>query len=120
MPDNIEKGKVVRMTFYEYNIASAKTDCYPNDCKPWVYALGLAGEAGELCDKLKKMYRDNGGAPNPDIIDALSYECGDVLWYLTQFAKSIGFTLEEVAMLNAAKLADRQRRNAIHGSGDNR
>lgn len=118
--DNEKKGKVVRMTFNEYNVASAKTDIYPSGCKPWVYALGLAGETGELCDNLKKMYRDNNGAPNPDIIDALSLECGDVLWYLTQFAKSIGFTLEEVAIMNAAKIADRQRRNAIHGSGDDR
>jgi NTP pyrophosphatase (non-canonical NTP hydrolase) len=108
------------MTFNEYNIESAKTDIYPNDCKPWVYALGLAGETGELCDKLKKMYRDNNGAPNPDIIDALSKECGDVLWYLAQFAKSIGFTLEDIAMMNIAKLASRKARGVIGGSGDER
>lgn len=108
------------MTFNEYNIASAKTDQYPNECKPWVYALGLAGETGELCDKLKKMYRDNGGAPNPDIIHALSKECGDVLWYLTQFAKSLGFTLEDVALINIDKLASRAKRGVIGGSGDDR
>ena len=108
------------MTFMEYNAASAKTDIYPNQCKPWVYALGLAGESGELCDKLKKMYRDHNGAPSPEIIEGLKGECGDVLWYLTQFAKSLGFTLEEIAEANIKKLADRQARNKIHGSGDNR
>ena len=108
------------MTFVEYNAASAKTDIYPNQCKPWVYALGLAGETGELCDKLKKMYRDHNGAPSPEIIEGLKGECGDVLWYLTQFAKSLGFTLEEIAEANIKKLADRQARNKIHGSGDNR
>lgn len=108
------------MTFTEYNAASAKTDIYPNQCKPWVYALGLAGETGELCDKLKKMYRDHNGAPSPEIIEGLKGECGDVLWYLTQFAKSIGFTLEDIAEANVKKLADRQARGKINGSGDNR
>ena len=108
------------MTFTEYNAASAKTDIYPNQCKPWVYALGLAGETGGLCDKLKKMYRDNNGAPSSEIIEGLKGECGDVLWYLTQFARSLGFTLEEIAEANIEKLTDRQARNKIHGSGDNR
>lgn len=108
------------MTFTEYNTESAKTDIYPNDCKPWIYALGLTGEAGELSDKLKKMYRDHNGAPSPEIIDGLAKECGDVLWYLTQFAKSIGFTLEDIAKMNIEKLKSRAERNKIHGSGDNR
>lgn len=108
------------MTFDEYNTESAKTDIYPSDCKPWVYALGLAGETGELCDKLKKMYRDNNGAPNNDIILHLFFECGDVLWYLTQFAKSLGFSLEDVAKQNISKLKSRKERGKLNGSGDDR
>ena len=108
------------MTFNEYNMESAKTDIYPSDCKPWVYALGLSGEAGELCDKLKKVYRDNNGTPNKDTVQHLMLQCGDVLWYLTQFAKSIGFTLEEVALHNIYKLKSRKERNKLSGSGDDR
>ena len=49
------------LKFSEYCKAAAMTDHYPNECKPWVYALGLTGESGELADKIKKVYRDDGG-----------------------------------------------------------
>lgn len=45
---------------------------------------------------------------------------GDVLWYLAVFADHLDIKLQDIADLNLEKLADRQRRNKLSGSGDNR
>ena len=45
---------------------------------------------------------------------------GDVLWYLAMLARYLGTDFEKVAELNIEKLTDRQKRNKIHGAGDNR
>jgi len=91
--------------------------------------LGLAGEAGEVSEKVKKLFRDdevNFMADNlTDEIEyekarAIALECGDVLWYLANIANDLGYSLEEIADMNIAKLTDRKYRNTIHGSGDTR
>lgn len=78
-------------------------------------ALGLAGEAGEFVEKMKKRIRD--GVFDRELA---AKELGDVLWYLSQLAKDIDYTLEDIAKMNLQKLADRRARNKIHGSGDER
>jgi NTP pyrophosphatase (non-canonical NTP hydrolase) len=82
--------------------------------------LGLADESGEVAGKIKKVLRDHGGKVSPEIREALKQELGDVLWYLTQIATSLNYTLEEIAEANIRKLADRLERGVIGGSGDNR
>lgn len=67
------------------------------------YALGLAGEAGEVVDLLKKHWGHN----KPLDRDSLRLELGDVLWYVTALARQFGFTLEEVADANNQKLQAR-------------
>ena len=106
--------------FNEYCKAAATTDRYPNECKPWVYALGLTGEAGELADKIKKVYRDKGGVFKQEEREAIAKELGDVLWYLTRLGATLGFSLEQIAEMNIEKLADRAKRGKIGGSGDER
>jgi NTP pyrophosphatase (non-canonical NTP hydrolase) len=44
-------------------------------------ALGLAGEAGEFTDKVKKVLRDHDKKLSEDNIPDLVKELGDVLWY---------------------------------------
>lgn len=108
------------MNMEEYGKLAASTDRYPNNCKPWVYALGLAGEAGETCDKIKKVYRDKSGVFKAEEREAIAKELGDVLWYVTRLAACLGFGLDEIADMNVKKLADRAERGTIKGSGDNR
>lgn len=82
--------------------------------------LGLASEAGELAGKLKKILRDRGGKPNYEDVQSLRAEVGDCLWYVAQVCTAMGDSLETIAEDNLAKLADRQERGVIGGSGDNR
>jgi NTP pyrophosphatase (non-canonical NTP hydrolase) len=82
--------------------------------------LGLVGETGEIAEKAKKIVRDKGSDfANWDIED-LKKELGDTLWYLAVLADHFDIELEDVAKVNIAKLADRQQRAALGGSGDNR
>ena len=88
---------------------------------PIVYcAMGLAGESGEVCEKIKKLYRDKQGQIDFKDKEALSKELGDVLWYVATLAHYAGLSLHNIADLNLAKLASRKLRNKIQGEGDNR
>jgi NTP pyrophosphatase (non-canonical NTP hydrolase) len=77
----------------------------------------IAGEAGEVAEKLKKAYRDSGGR-----VDRLAMcrELGDVAYYLTRYAHRLGYTLAQVLDENVAKLNDRESRGVLRGSGDRR
>lgn len=77
--------------------------------------LGLTSEAGEVAGKLKKRIRDN-------VFDKKAFlaEVGDVLWYIAGICSVCDVDLEDVAKENINKLIDRQNRNMISGSGDNR
>lgn len=81
-------------------------------------ALGLVGEAGEVAEKIKKFYRDNGNYA--ETRSAIRKELGDVLWYLAECASVFGIKLSDIAQTNLEKLADRRVRNVIGGSGDER
>ena len=78
--------------------------------------LGLVGEAGEVAEKIKKLIRDNNKYANEEIMK----ELGDVVFYATALANIYGRGLQEVLELNIQKLDDRQKRNKLRGSGDNR
>lgn len=79
-------------------------------------AMAMCGEVGEFSEKVKKAWRDG---TELDKRAALK-ELGDVLWYLTAAAKDLGFTLQQVAEENIAKLKARRANGTIHGSGDDR
>lgn len=82
--------------------------------------LGLVGEAGETADKVKKVLRDKDGVINEEDKLEITKELGDVLWYVASIARYLGVPLEQVAKLNIEKLEGRQKRNLLHGEGDNR
>ena len=83
-------------------------------------ALGLAGEAGELANKVKKVLRDHGGHLSEEAREAILAELGDVLWYVAQVATDLGESLEAVAQANLAKLRSRKERGRLGGDGDDR
>jgi NTP pyrophosphatase (non-canonical NTP hydrolase) len=109
------------MRFSEYQQAARQTAIYPDRGQNIAYpALGLAGEAGEVAEKVKKVIRDNGGVVDADTKQALKKELGDVFWYIAALCDEVGLDMADVAESNIKKLRDRQQRNVLHGSGDNR
>lgn len=110
------------LTLDEYQEAARATAVYPTGdatIPPGMYpALGLAGEAGEVAEKIKKYWRD--GLDFVETQRALVKELGDVLWYVSQLARDWDISLEYVAEQNLAKLADRKSRGVLKGSGDDR
>ena len=112
------------MTFDDYARKARATAAYPAAATLLYPVLKLAGEAGEVAEKLGKLMRDEGWTPGspltPDQRDALALELGDVLWYVAAVAHDLDLPLDEVAGRNVAKLADRQERGVISGSGDTR
>ena len=45
----------------DYQVWSRKTAIYAADIAVQYTALGLAGEVGEICNEIKKVYRDDDG-----------------------------------------------------------
>lgn len=70
-------------------------------------SLGLAGESGEVVELTKKLLRDDRLQLTEDRKELFKGELGDVLWYIANLAKALGFTLEEVAEYNIQKLKKR-------------
>jgi len=70
-------------------------------------ALGLNGEAGEVAESIKKIYRDGGGVFTSERKRAILLECGDVLWYLACLTRELNTDLQEVAEMNLEKLGKR-------------
>jgi len=77
-------------TFDEFQAAAVKTAIYPEETKVLYPALGLAGEAGEVANKVKKIIRDDG----------------------------LVITIERQAQVTI--LASRQERGTLKGDGDDR
>lgn len=107
------------MTLNDYQHGARLTAVYPDEYKLIYPALGLAGEAGEAVEKIKKAVR-KGGTDYMRHLDVagLVKELGDVMWYVANVASDIGVTLEGVAMVNLEKLQDRANRGVIKGEGD--
>jgi len=81
---------------YALRTASPKTD--------WLTCvLGLNGESGEIADIVKKSRAQGHNVSNTDYVK----ELGDVLWYVAVGAKSLGYSLGEIAEKNVEKLKKR-------------
>ena len=109
------------MEFNAYQVGAKTTAIYPKEAAVEYLTLGLASEAGEVADKVKKHIRDaSGDYPDADFVSAVSKELGDVLWYTAVLAWELGVDLSDIAEKNIRKLFDRQSRDMIKGSGDER
>ena len=112
------------MSFDDYQEEAVSFAFYPKSTEwelPFYPALGLAGEAGEVVEKIKKLMRDTDAKIlTEDQKREIAKELGDVLWYVANLAADIDYDLEEIAGMNIEKLQSRKERNALKGSGDNR
>ncbi len=93
------------LTLEEYQALAARTAGAGGrgDRRLMVSALGLAGEAGEFANLVKKF------TAHGHVVDqsALADELGDVLWYVAEAATSCGLDLGEIAAQNVLKLSER-------------
>ena len=109
------------MDFDHYQVLSQKTAVYPrNDLGLAYTVLGLNGEAGEVGELIKKMYRDENGRLSDARRSKLKKELGDVLWYVAATACEAELSLTDIAQTNLEKLADRANRGVVKGDGDER
>lgn len=65
--------------------------------------LGLAGEAGEICDLLKKGIFHQHGID----VAKVREELGDLMWYIAAVCTKLDISLDEVLDQNVAKLKRR-------------
>lgn len=89
----------------EYQLLAERTSGAGKDGerRKIIAALGLAGEAGEFANMVKKLTAHGHNIPAIELAE----ELGDVLWYLSEAATSCGLTLNEIATMNIDKLRAR-------------
>ncbi len=92
-------------TLNEYQKLAARTAGSGQDGerREIIAALGLAGEAGEFANIIKKKTAHGHTFEN----DEIKEELGDVLWYLAEAATASGLDLAEIAQMNVEKLKKR-------------
>ena len=109
------------LTANDYQTAALRTAIYPNQGSNFIYpTLGLVGEAGEVAEKVKKIIRDGDGTLTDPDREKIALEVSDICWYIAVLAYELDFSLEEIMTMNLNKLASRQERGVLSGSGDNR
>ena len=94
------------MTLAEFQELAARTSGQDRSKKLHyltISALGIAGEAGEVADLIKK---EVGHGQTYDETKFVK-ELGDVLWYVADLCTLRGISLEEVARVNIEKLRKR-------------
>jgi NTP pyrophosphatase (non-canonical NTP hydrolase) len=110
------------MTFDEYQKQALTTAHNHPDTlmDKTIWAMGVAGEAGEVVEKWKKIVAYKEGKISDEDLAELGKELGDVVWYIAVFADSLGLSFDELMHRNLEKLKSRKARGVIKGAGDNR
>ncbi|WP_107838403.1 nucleoside triphosphate pyrophosphohydrolase family protein [Metasolibacillus meyeri] len=90
------------MNFNEYQELAART-ANEHEGELVNYGLGIAGEAGEVADLIKKAIFHGHTINNVEV----KKELGDVLWYLANIARLAGLELNDIAQANIDKLKKR-------------
>lgn len=67
------------------------------------YSMGLAGEAGEVIDYLKKVLHHDHDLD----VEEIKKELGDLLWYMSALATTFDINMNQVAQMNIDKLKKR-------------
>lgn len=108
----IERTRRRQMTLETWLAETNKTAIYPDsftkDLAGVVYcALGLAGEAGEVADEIKKVIRNDSAIITPERKKKLCLEMGDVMWYWLRLTKELDLDIEDIMHENLKKLTQR-------------
>lgn len=109
------------MNLNEYQNLARQT-ASPKDKKNELFnlLLGISGEASEIAEKTRKIIRDHDSDFSKLDTKDLTKELGDVLWHVAILADYFDIELDTVGTANIEKLASRQQRGVLNGSGDNR
>jgi NTP pyrophosphatase (non-canonical NTP hydrolase) len=92
-------------TLNQYQVEALRTAALSPDLdfRRTILALGIAGEAGEVADIIKKEV----GHRHYEDASVMAKELGDVLWYIAVLADAYGHSLSDIASINIAKLKAR-------------
>lgn len=103
------------LTFDEYQ-ANAELTMQKSDDPNMLanFALGLAGEAGEVIELVKKHLYHGKDLDK----SALTKELGDLLWYVSAVCTQVGIELDDVADQNLTKLSARYPNGFVKGGGN--
>tara|TARA_R100001082_G_C4358844_1_gene158281 strand:- start:930 stop:1286 length:357 start_codon:yes stop_codon:yes gene_type:complete len=114
--DDIEAFEIFNSSqMNDYQRAAVSTAIYKKEHAVIYPALGLAAEAGEVANKVKKILRDGKFDK-----EAIADEVGDCMWYIAALCRDLNIDMQEIADNNIKKLKDRLERGVISGSGDDR
>ena len=116
----MERRNMSTITAADYQQKASETAIFPKQKALEYITLGLTGEAGEIANKVKKLIRDGPENRPPTWREDISYEIGDVLWYCSELAGNINYTLGMIAAQNLIKLDKRKAKGTLGGSGDTR
>ena len=107
------------MTFDELakvNITRCRRWHDPESWSPQMWGLAAAGEMGETCNALKKLWRaDNGIQQNavPDdraaLVRSVAMEIGDTVVYLDLLAQRLGLRLEDCVRDTFNRISEREK-----------
>jgi NTP pyrophosphatase (non-canonical NTP hydrolase) len=107
--------KYENLNFKSYQDMASETAIYKHEHQVIYPALGLAAEAGEVANKVKKILRDGKFDR-----EAIADEVGDCLWYIAPRCRDINVDMAELAKNNLSKLHNIKASGVLSGSGDNR
>ena len=114
--DDIEAFEIFNSSqMNDYQRAAVSTAIYKKEHAVIYPALGLAAEAGEVANKVKKILRDGKFDR-----EAIADEVGDCLWYIAALCRDLNIDMQQIADNNIKKLKDRLERGVLSGSGDKR
>lgn len=110
------------MEAHQFDHAIAERQPYFHDTPPTIewWCLSLAGEAGELANQAKKIWRDDRGIVTDQRRAKLLDELGDVLAYASSLAAALSSSLSNVMEANCVKIDGRILNGTTRGSGDDR
>jgi len=114
--DDIEAFEIFNSSqMNDYQRAAVSTAIYKKEHAVIYPALGLAAEAGEVANKVKKILRDGKFDR-----EAIADKVGDCMWYIAALCRDLNIDMQDIANNNIKKLKDRLERGVLSGSGDNR